>query len=110
MSDEYNSRYKLYALILPCDYFNVDAFLRSALKSAIMNCNVGRLRRFLTSQEDAEGEAINFMFKKACAYRESGNVPRHAEMTLRKIWHLEWSLKQGLKERAVELITEQKER
>ena len=87
MSDEYNSRYKLYALILPCDYFNVDAFLRSALKSAIMNCNVGRLRRFLTSQEDAEGEAINFMFKKACAYREYGNVPRHAEMTLRKIWH-----------------------
>ena len=88
MSDELNSRQELYVLIVPCDYFNADTFLRSALSSAIMNYNLGRLRRFHTSQEDAEGGAINFIFKKRAPTESPRICPRHAEMTLRKIWHL----------------------
>ena len=80
MSDELNSRQELYVLIVPCDYFNADIFLRSALLSAIMNYNLGRLRRFLTSQEDAEGGAINYIFKKRAPTENPRICPRHAEM------------------------------
>ena len=71
-----------------CDFSNADTFLRSALYSATTCYELERLRQLLTFQEDAEGGAIIFIFKKACAYRVSANLPRHAEMALRKNWHL----------------------
>ena len=72
------------------DFSNADTFLRSALYSATICYELGRLRQLLTSQEDAKGGAINFIFKKSGVYRESANLPRHAKMFLRKIWHLQF--------------------
>ena len=60
-----------------------------------MDYNLGRLRQFLTAQEDAEGGATIFIFKKAGAYRESVNLPSRAKMTLRKIWHLAFNCKEA---------------
>ena len=74
-------------LYIMYDFSNTDTFLRSALYSATTCYKLGQLRQLLTSQEDAEGGAIIFIFKETGAYRESANLPRHAEMTLRKIWH-----------------------
>ena len=45
-----------------------------------MNYNLERLRRFLTTQEDAEGGAINFIFKKRAPTENPRICPRHAEM------------------------------
>ena len=47
-----------------CDFSNTNTFLRSALYSATTCYELGRLRQLLTSQEDAEGGAIIFIFKK----------------------------------------------
>ena len=66
------------------DVSNANTFLRSALESATTYYELGRLRKLLTSQEDAQGGAIIFIFHKAGAYRESANLPRHPKMTLRK--------------------------
>ena len=78
----------LMILYITCNFSNADTFLRSALYSATTCYELGRLRQLLTSQEDAEGGAIIFIFKKAGAYRESAKIPRHTKMTHRKFWHL----------------------
>ena len=69
-----------------CDFANADTFLRSAPYSVTSCYKPGRLHQLLTSQEDAEGGAIIFIFKKAGAYRvdpTAGNL-RHWEA-----WSLE---------------------
>ena len=79
--------YNLTILYITRCISNADTFLRSALQSARTYYELGQLRQLLRSQEDAEGGAIIFIFKKAGAYGESANLPRHAEITLRKNWH-----------------------
>ena len=70
-----------------CDISNVDTFLRSALYSATSCYVLKRLRQLLTSQDDAEGGTIIFIFKKPGSYRESAKVPRCTKMTHKKVWH-----------------------
>ena len=72
-------------LYITCDFSNADTFLRSALYSATICYELGRLRQLLTPREDAKGEAMIFIFKKAGAYRESAKIPRHSKMTHRRI-------------------------
>ena len=69
-----------------CDFSNTNTFLRSALYSATTCYELRRLCQLLTSQENAEGGAVIFMFKKAGAYRESAKVPWRTKTTHRKIW------------------------
>ena len=69
-----------------CNFSNADTFLRSALYSGTTCYGLMRLHQLLTSQEDAEGGAIIFIFKKADAYRKSAKRPRRTQLTHREIW------------------------
>ena len=75
-----------------CDFSNADTFFLSALYSATTCYKLGWLCQLLASQEDAQGGAIIFMFKKAGAYRESAKIPRHSKTTHRIFWHLAHNL------------------
>ena len=74
-------------LYITCNFSNANTFFRSALYSATTCYKLGRLRQLLTSQEDIEGGAIIFIFKKVGAYRESAKIPRRTKMTHRSFCH-----------------------